>query len=912
MNWKEHIEQIVNSAKNKVVSLNVEKATISYTDKINKYEAPKVITGDEEISRAYLVNRLINELDYKPENIEIEKPYEISLGRKTKTHRGENDLILRDNKGDAFYVIEVKSPKEYESGKKTIIGQLFGIGREEARKHKVYYLCYYTTDFIDGQIRDKVIIIDFQKYQEYEDWQKAGEPSVGNILSPGYNKPKKQPKIKGHEKYDLQKRITKEELSALATDLHNVLWGGGGTTDSEIFYSLVNIILAKIQDESEREEGEEYLFQVNAYGENIENPEKVYERVNELYKKALRQKLNIKDEKQLSDARVINRNKFPLNKLVYTVQSLENYSFVEGRSSLDNKDILGDFFEQITRDGFKQNKGQFFTPTPIVKFICYALGIDELAINRLNKWGKLPYIIDPSVGSGTFLIEAMKIITKEVKYKQRDKVKNSFQVNAWFEEHFMPDYRENRWAREYLYGIDINFDLGTAAKVNMILHGDGASNIFVQDGLKPFTEYKKNDVDKNVLQVKERDSLYGDKEVNNAFDVVISNPPFSVNLDTETKRTLEKSFLYGNKKNSENLFIERWYQLLKEGGRLGVVLPESVFDTTENKYIRLFLFKYFTIKAVVSLPQLTFEPYTSTKTSLLFAQKKSKKEIEDWNRKWNIYSDEWSKLKTCVENYVKVYIKGKNKDKYPSIKDHTDKQVRENIERYLKLHIVPEDKKLDIKNLLLKYQEEIIETGKYDKDLIEHFGHVNVWWVFSEVSKELNYKIFMAEAENVGYKRTKRGEKPTPNDLYDEEIAPLFIPRGEILDKYERKIEFYMSKKDELNIKIKKEESKNEKSNKKRIKKWKDDLVWYLEEIERLTNEKNEVIQIIDIYYAKDKNNAWRLKEEYFDRLDETLLGHFKNGLLSEYVSTDVLIRKNNVISILDKFRKEIKWELNN
>jgi len=78
----------------------------------------------------------------------------------------------------------------------------------------------------------------------------------------------------------------------------------------------------------------------------------------------------------------------------------------------------------------------------------------------------------------------MKIITKEVKYKQRDKVKNSFQVNAWFEEHFMPDYRENRWTREYLYGIDINFDLGTAAKVNMILHGDGASNIFVQDGLK--------------------------------------------------------------------------------------------------------------------------------------------------------------------------------------------------------------------------------------------------------------------------------------------------------------------------------------------------------------------------------------------------------------------------------------------
>ncbi|MBC9785088.1 restriction endonuclease subunit M [Heliobacterium chlorum] len=716
MNWKEHVEQLVNSDQNKAVSVSLAKASVSYTDKITKHEDPKVISGDEEIVRLYLVHELINTLDYKPEHIEIEKRYEISLGRSTRLQKGENDLILRDDKGDVFYLFEVKSPKEFENGKKTIIGQLFGIAREEARKNKVYYLCYYTVDFNDGNIRDKAIIIDFQKYQEYDDWVQAGEPSVGNILLPGYSKPRIQPKIKGHEKFDLQKSITKEEINGIALDLHNVLWGGGGTNDSEIFYSLVNIILAKIQDESEREDGEEYHFQINAYGDNIENPEKVYERINELYKKALSQKLNVNDEKQLADARIIDRNKFPLNKLVYTIQALENYSFVEGRSSLDNTDILGGFFEQITRDGFKQNKGQFFTPTPIVKFICYALKIDELALDRLNKWGKLPYIIDPSVGSGTFLIEAMKAITKELKYKQNNKIKNSLQVRGWFEEHFMPHYKENRWAREYLYGAEINFDLGTAAKVNMILHGDGASNIFVQDGLKPFNEYRKNDVDKNVLQVQEPDMLYCNKDVNNAFDIVISNPPFSVNLDNETKKTLDKSFLFGSKKNSENLFIERWYQLLKEGGRLGVVLPESVYDTTENKYIRLFLFKYFTIKAVISLPQLTFEPYTSTKTSLLFAQKKSADEVKEWNKQWDKFTKEWSALKTKVENYIKVYIEGKDQEKLPSIKGHTEKEIRQNIERYLKYHIVSEDAILDIKSLLKKYLDEIEETGKYDKD----------------------------------------------------------------------------------------------------------------------------------------------------------------------------------------------------
>ena len=56
-----------------------------------------------------------------------------------------------------------------------------------------------------------------------------------------------------------------------------------------------------------------------------------------------------------------------------------------------------------------------------------------------------------------------------------------------------------------------------------------------------------------------------------------------------------EEFLFGDKKNSENLFVERWYQLLKPNGRFGAVLPESVYDTTENKYIRLFIYKYLEI-----------------------------------------------------------------------------------------------------------------------------------------------------------------------------------------------------------------------------------------------------------------------------------------------------------------------------
>ena len=606
---------------------------------------------------------------------------------------------------------------------------------------------------------------------------------------------------------------------------------------------------------------------------------------------------------------MIDRNKFPLNKLVYTVQSLEHYSFLEGRSSLDGRDILGEFFERITRDGFKQTKGQFFTPSPVVKFLFYALQIDRLAIDRLNKDRELPYIIDPSVGSGTFLVEAMKIITKEIKYKQRDKLSSSRQVKDRFEELFKPDNKENRWAREYIYGSDINFDLGTASKVNMILHGDGSTNIFVKDGLLPFRFYDK-DTAPNYLKIYQPDKLYKDKEVNGKFDVAISNPPFSVNLDNETKRYLNNSFLFGDKKNSENLFIERWYQVLKENGRVAVVLPESVFDTTDNKYIRLFLFKYFNIKAVVSLPVLTFEPYTSTKTSLLFAQKKTAKEVVQWNELWDKCGKEWSLLKTRVNDYIQFFVEEKelNKKWAKDVVDDIEKEnwdnIKKNTFRLLKNHLTEEDKTLDIKDLLTKYSSELTELLQYDNDTCEEFGYYNAWWVFSEVAQKQNYPIFMADAENVGYKRTKRSEREMPNDLYDIEFAPNTINKQEIIDEYTENIKRQEAIETELKDDLKEAEKKNKDKPSKALEKKIEDLNEDLEKcqaiIEQLKADRSECERIIKTYYNKEGN----LKEEYHERTDETLISHFSTGLLKKKKSDDVLLRKTKTIKILDAIRK--------
>lgn len=927
--WKQNIEQKLHKQKNSVAKINIDKATVQYSEKIKQNRVLKSLTGDEEIVRAFLIDRLVNELDYKPENIEIEKEYSVKAGHGKLTPR--IDIIVKDDKGNPFFFIEAKAPDKFEKDKEEIEGQLFSLAAAEEKdfKTKVKYLVYYTADLQDEGILDKAIIIDFEKYRNYTDWENDGFISIGTELTAGYGEPKKQPLIKGDEKHDLRTNINREEIESLGRNLHNVLWGGGGTNDSEIFYSLVNIILAKIQDEYEKEDGQEYDFQIYQYGNHIESAEKVYDRINQLYKRALKQQLNVSEQQKIDDDNVINRNKFPLNKLIYTVQSLETFSFLEGRGSLDGKDILGDFFESITRDGFKQNKGQFFTPTTIVKFLLYALQLDKLAIDRLNNDRELPLIIDPSAGSGTFLVEAMKLITKEVKYKQKDKLKSSRQIKQRFEELFTPDYAENKWAREYIYGSEINFDLGTSSKVNMILHGDGSTNIFVKDGLLPFRFYVK-ETSPNYLETANPEPLYNEKEVNAKFDVVISNPPFSVDLDTQTQREVKNAFVFGDKKNSENLFIERYYQLLKEGGRLGVVLPESVFDTTENKYIRLFLFKYFNIKAIVSLPQLTFEPYTSTKTSLLFAQKKTKKQVEKWNELWDKYGKEWAKLKTRVVRYYDFFVKGeKLSKKYAWVKELTTdlnklfekedkeaieiinkedlKHIKENIKQFLKDYITPEDEELNPKELLTKYSEEIDSLSKYEKET-DVFGFYNAWWVFGEVAKELDYEIFMAEAENVGYKRTKRGENPMPNDLFDIEYAPNTINTKQILEGYDRDIKILKEQLAELEMELetvnKKIHGKETEALKKKAEKLNTDIKALNTKIENTETEKAKVIEIFKKYYESDK-----LKVEFSERTDTELISHFKDGVLSRYKSDDIVLRTSELRTILDHIRKDVVWE---
>ena len=771
------IKKYIDNQPQKIVTkMDLDKNKIEYQG-IRQGQIVNEIKGDEEMSRSFILTRLVNELGYSPDRIEIEHEY--TAGR-PHTNTSRIDIVVRDAEGNAFLFIECKSPDAYASDDRDQIieEQLYKVaGMERTEGNSVRYLVLYTTAETIDKVLDECIIIDTEKFPTFADWEVSRDFS--NTLPARYGKAQKTPYIKASAK-DLETDFSNEMLNQLQTDLHNVLWGGGGTDDNEVFASLTNLILAKIQDEDEKEDGDTYDFQSMTFAkdgdEEFETNEQLFERINALYRRALKSKLYILDENELQKSYVIDSKKFSLSKLKYAVQRMEELSFVDGKNSLNGKDILGDFFEGIIRNGFKQSKGQFFTHINIVRFMLYAMQTDKLAIKRIKEDKELPYMIDPSAGSGTFLIEYMKFITKNMKYRNcnvdgynallgtaravKDKV-----LSDWF----YPNHRENKWAQTYIYGSEINFNLGTAAKVNMILHGDGSTNIFVKDGLLPFSKYEKETAP-NALHGSDKNELYQNREVNGQFDLILTNPPFSVELDNDTKKSVKHDFMFGEKKNSENLFVERWYQLLRENGRLAAVLPESVFDTTENKYIRLFLYKYFTIKAVVSLPQISFEPYTSTKTSILFAQKKTAAEVKAWNDAWDSASKEYSHLVTQAKNLIAVANGTKQKAKLPSIKNLTAEQERKVLARMLKNYLTELDNELDADALINKYSEELEDLCTIDKDTKDTFGFVNTWWVFGEVASELDYAVFMAEADNIGYKRSKRGERPMPNDLYRTDL----------------------------------------------------------------------------------------------------------------------------------------------
>ena len=225
----------------------------------------------------------------------------------------------------------------------------------------------------------------------------------------------------------------------------------------------------------------------------------------------------------------------------------------------------------------------------------------------------------------------------------------------------------------------------------------------------------------------------------------------------------------------------------------------------------------------------------------------------------------------------------------------------------------PKDTKLPVKELLEKYKAEIEEVSSIDKDTIDLFGHCNTWWVFGEVSKEIDYKIFMAEAENVGYKRTKRGPKPMPNELFDVESAPLNLDTKTVQKHFDEIVNELKQNIAEIEkiIATKKKRIADQTTKGSNTDKADKDFEKEDKKLEKLnaelaiaeTNAK-ESKTALNKYYEENF-----LKEKYYERTDKILTDLFTTGIFSIWKCEDVLLRKKEKIKILDHFRQTVKWE---
>ena len=256
--------------------------------------------------------------------------------------------------------------------------------------------------------------------------------------------------------------------------------------------------------------------------------------------------------------------------------------------------------------------GQFFTPRSIVE-LGAALANIKVSESHIDK------VLDGCCGTGGFLIEALQ--------QMRNKIKINPKINEVKKKELIKQI-----TNESLHGIDaaLEPDLSKIARINMYLHNDGGSKVFRYDGLE--TNIRPDKSDNNIIKNEIRELSKNLK--NNTFDVILTNPPFSMwyEVNDEAQKEIVSSYellkfnnsgKFRNRLRTSEMFIERYKDLLKPGGKLISVIDETILSSENYKYVRDYIKKYFLIHAIISLHGDAFQMSKArVKTALIYLIKK--------------------------------------------------------------------------------------------------------------------------------------------------------------------------------------------------------------------------------------------------------------------------------------------------
>jgi len=549
------------------------------------------------------------------------------------------------------------------------------------------------------------------------------------------------------------KAFTRDEFSKLLFKCHNIIRNNDKLSPEAAFDEISKILFIKIR--YERSNSESQIFSA----ENFQKLKEGYEQIKskdglDFYQFLFAQtKEEFKDDHlfELSESIRIRENSFEA-----IVQELQIYNL-----STTSDDVKGIAFEEFLGKTFRGELGQFFTPRTIVDFMTDILDPQENEI-----------ICDPCCGSGGFLIKAFEYVRAKIEsdiHQAKEKIKSQYyteeyetfsdkkkteideKVNKLFAQLNAELDSENHESRihtlshDCIFGTDDNPRMSRTAKMNMIMHGDGHGGVHRNDGLL------------NVNGIFE-----------NRFDVILTNPPFGSRTEKSLKIIKEDKYndseriakyrerygeaydqalkqitdhmyepvlnLYETGKMSsltEVLFIERCLNLLKPGGRMGIVLPEGVLNNTNLQKIRDFVESKAKILLIVSIPQDVFIASGATvKPSLLFFKKFTPEEAQEYAK--------------IVEKHTEIITK-KYAPNLELIKQQLSAKMGKNLTEEQKQAF--KEQRKELKQQLKELEEKIAEEIK------------------TEVKTEFNYQVPIAEVEKAGISTT--------GTVIENELEPL-------------------------------------------------------------------------------------------------------------------------------------------
>ena len=532
----------------------------------------------EEKVRAEFWAELIYKYEYAPERIR----FEVNVPRRTPNDYA--DIVIYNADDD-----ELKSPYfVFECKRADISDAEFAQSIEQACGNRASLGAKYC-GAIAGLTRR---LLRFDKFP-------PGERDKNHMtdIPVRYGRPPEWRFYKNEQGRDLV-AIPREELRAAIRKCHQTLWEGGKRSPIAAFGEFSKLVFVKNRDEKnpDRVDGEPYEFQRRDGETTIELASRVYR----LYE----------HEKELEPDVFADRTNIDAPVLAQCVEHLEGISL--DRTELDTKGVA---FEEFMGGFFKGDFGQYFTPRELIAF----------AVEVLNP-KRSDLVLDPACGSGGFLLYALDHVRREADRKQQPGTVAHFQF--W-----------HNFAEKHLFGIEINDELARVAKMNMIVHDDGHSNIVGHDAL----DFLKGMQAKNIGLAEGK------------FDCILTNPPFGSVVkraekgegyleqfdllryvgkkypDPNTKATDEQADAKSGAKavkarasiKTEILFLERVYSFLKPGtGHAAIVLPDGILTNASLQGVRNWLLAHFQLLAVVSLPQFAFQHYDAgVKASIVFLRR---------------------------------------------------------------------------------------------------------------------------------------------------------------------------------------------------------------------------------------------------------------------------------------------------